>query len=84
MREKNISGINVVSHGNHDKIIIINTLYGNIVKDNIINSNNVNSKINSDNNTLPESFVREMLAAKDRQIDTLLSIIKDMKSKARQ
>lgn len=41
-----------------------------------VNSHNVNSKVNSDNNTLPESFVRDMLAEKDRQIQTLLEILK--------
>lgn len=38
----------------------------------VVNSHNVNS----DNNTLPESFVRDMLAEKDKQIQTLLEILK--------
>ena len=42
----------------------------------VVNSHNVNSKVNSDNNTLPESFVRDMLAEKDKQIQTLLEILK--------
>lgn len=40
-----------------------------------VNSHNVNSKVNSDNNSLPESFVRDMLAEKDKQIQTLLAIL---------
>ncbi len=40
-----------------------------------VNSHNVNSKVNSDNNSLPESFVRDMLAEKDKQIQTLLTIL---------
>lgn len=43
----------------------------------VVNSHNVNSKVNSDNNTLPESFVRDMLAEKDKQIQTLLEILKN-------
>lgn len=88
MKEKNITGINVVSRESHPTIIVINTLNGNIVKGNIINSNNVNSNVNSKVNEivgmLPESLVKDMLAAKDKQIEALLNIIKDMKSKARQ
>lgn len=42
----------------------------------VVNSHNVNSKVNSDNNTLPESFVRDMLAEKDKQIQTLLELLK--------
>ena len=88
MKEKNITGINAVSRESHPTIIVINTLNGNIVKGNIINSNNVNSNVNSKVNEivgmLPESLVKDMLAAKDKQIEALLNIIKDMKSKARQ
>lgn len=84
MKEKNITGINVVSRGSHPTIIVINTLNGNIVKGNIINSNNVNSNVNEIVGMLPESLVKDMLAAKDKQIEALLNIIKDMKSKARQ
>lgn len=88
MKEKNITGINVVSRESHPTIIVINTLNGNIVKGNIINSNNVNSNVNSKVNEivgmLPENLVKDMLAAKDKQIEALLNIIKDMKSKARQ
>ena len=40
-----------------------------------VNSNNVNSKVNSDNSSLPESFVRDLLAEKDRQIQTLLNLL---------
>lgn len=98
MKEKNITGINVVSRESRPTIIVINTLNGNIVKGNMINSNNVNSNIINSNNVnsnvnskvneivgmLPESLVKDMLAAKDKQIEALLNIIKDMKSKARQ
>lgn len=93
MKEKNITGINVVSRESHPTIIVINTLNGNIVKGNIINSNiinsnnvnsNVNSKVNEIVGMLPENLVKDMLAAKDKQIEALLNIIKDMKSKARQ
>ena len=41
----------------------------------VVNSHNINSKVNSDNNTLPESFVRDMLAEKDKQIQTLLTLL---------
>lgn len=41
----------------------------------VVNSNNINSKVNSDNHTLPENFVRDMLAEKDKQIQTLLAIL---------
>ena len=41
----------------------------------VVNSHNVNSKVNSDNNTLSENFVRDMLAEKDKQIETLLSLL---------
>ena len=47
-----------------------------VVNSHNVNSHNVNSKVNSDNNTLPESFVRDMLAEKDKQIQTLLEILK--------
>lgn len=40
-----------------------------------INSN-VNSKVNESTGMLPESFVRDMLAEKDKQIQTLLEILK--------
>lgn len=41
----------------------------------VVNSNNVNSKVNSDNNTLSENFVREMLAQRDKEIDRLLTLL---------
>lgn len=41
----------------------------------VVNSNNVNSKVNSDNTSLPEKFVRDMLAEKDKQIQTLLALL---------
>lgn len=44
-------------------------------KSGTVNSNNVNSKVNSDNSSLPESFVRDLLAEKDRQIQTLLNLL---------
>ena len=45
------------------------------VNSNNINSN-VNSKVNENTGMLPESFVRDMLAEKDKQIQTLLEILK--------
>lgn len=39
------------------------------------NSHNVNSSVNCGNNSLPEGFVRELLAEKDKQIQTLLTLI---------
>lgn len=45
------------------------------VNSNNINSN-VNSKVNESTGMLPESFVRDMLAEKDKQIQTLLEILK--------
>ena len=42
----------------------------------VVNSHNINSKIYSDNSALPESFVRDMLAEKDKQISALLGLLK--------
>ena len=39
------------------------------------NSHNVNSRVNCGNNSLPEGFVRELLAEKDKQIQMLLSLM---------
>lgn len=41
----------------------------------VVNSNNVNSKVNSDNNTLSENFVRAMLEQKDKEINRLLTLL---------
>lgn len=41
----------------------------------VVNSNNVNSKVNSDNNTLSENFVRAILEQKDKEINRLLSLL---------
>lgn len=41
----------------------------------IVNSNNINSKVNSDNHTLPENFVRSILEQKDKEINRLLTLL---------
>lgn len=82
MERKMITGANVVS-GDHATIIASQTIINYTVNNNNVNSN-VNSKVNEIAGMLPESFVRDMLAEKDRQIAELLAIVRQLKSQSGQ
>lgn len=79
MDEKNITGANVVS-GDHATIIASQTIINYTV-----NSNNTNSNIGSPVND--SAVIIKLLAQleeKDRQIETLLNIIQNLKAKSGQ
>ena len=77
MDEKNITGANVVS-GDHATIIASQTIINYTV-----NSNNTNSNIGSpvNDSAVIIKLLAQQLEEKDRQIETLLNIIKTLKER---
>ena len=75
MDEKNITGANIVS-GDHATIIASQTIINYTV-----NSNNTNSNIGSPvNDSAVIIILLAQLEEKDRQIETLLNIIQNLKT----